>query len=113
MTVDFIGTSHAWQLNEVIALFQRRPELVTKAINQVLSEDAELRWSLVIEMYLDQQISLSKAAELLEMHVVDARKRFLAMGIPLYLGHSEPAEAKAEVNAMRHWFAETSSDDTQ
>ncbi|MFN8488635.1 MAG: UPF0175 family protein [Caldilineaceae bacterium] len=91
-----------WALNQVIALFERRPDLVTAALNRVLAEDADLRWSLVVDLYLDQQINLSKAAELLDMHPLTLRERFLELGIPLRLGPADLAEAKAEVEAIRH-----------
>lgn len=82
-----------------------------KAINQVLSEDKELRWSLVVEMYQAQEISLSKAAELLNVHMLEARKQFQFMGIPLYVGAANLAGAEAEVSAMHQWFAQTSTEE--
>lgn len=93
-----------WALNQVIALFERRPDLVTAALNRLLAEDADLRWALIVDLYLDQQISLSKAAELLEMNAIALRERFVQLGIPVRIGPVDLAEAKAEVEAIRHWF---------
>ncbi len=95
-----------WALNQVIDLLQRRPDLVSAVLNRVLAEDADLRWSLVVDLYLDQQISLSKVAELLEMPTLELRERFSQLGIPLRSGPTDLAEAKAEVEALRHWFAQ-------
>lgn len=99
MSTDFNSNSNAWNLNQIVSIFQRRPELMTQAINQVLSEDKELRWSVVLEMYLAQEISLTKAAELLDMHMLEIRQRFQHMGIPLHTGPTDLAEAKAEIHA--------------
>lgn len=113
MTIDLNNSSHSWQLNQIVSLFERRPELLTKAINQVLSEDKELRWSLIVEMYLAQEISLAKAAELLDLHMLEARKQFQFMGIPIHSGPENLAEAEAEVNAINQWFTQTPSDNEQ
>lgn len=106
MNAEFVSPSYPGLLNQVINLFQRRPELMSKAVNQVLSEDKELRWSLVVEMYLDEQVSLGKAAELLGMHMLEAREHFKTLGIPLNIGSADLAEAQAEVDAIRSWFSD-------
>jgi predicted HTH domain antitoxin len=72
-----------------------------------LAEDPELRWGLVVSAYLDRQINLGKAAELLDMHELELRKRFLELGIPLRIGPANLAEAKAEVESVRSWFLGT------
>lgn len=99
-----LSSPPVWELNQVIALFERRPDLVTAALNRLLAEDANLRWSLIIDLYLDQQINVSTAAELLDMHPLSLRERFIELGIPLRLGPADLAEAQAEVEAIRHWF---------
>jgi hypothetical protein len=48
---------------------------------------------------------LSKAAELLGVHMLELRERFLDLGIPLRIGPVDQAEAKAEVEAARRWTA--------
>ncbi|MDM8518787.1 UPF0175 family protein [Anaerolineales bacterium HSG6] len=63
-----------------------------------------LRWSIVVGAYQDEQINLGKAAELLELHELELRDRFIELGIPLRLGPATLAEAKAEVRAMQSWF---------
>jgi len=78
MSAEFVSASYPGLLNQVLNLFQRRPEVMSKAVNQVLSQDKELRWSLVIE------------------------------SIPLNIGSTDLAEAQAEVDAMRNWFSDIS-----
>jgi hypothetical protein len=39
---------------------------------------------------------------------IDHRDRFLELGIPLRIGPADPAEARAEVEAVRNWFREPS-----
>ena len=101
---------YPWTIREIIDLFQRRPEWVSTAINHALAEDAEARWAWVVDLYLDQRISLSKAAELLGIHALELRERFQQLGIPLRLGSADLAEAKAEVESVRRWFADTTKD---
>lgn len=98
-------TSLGWWLEQLTKLSWQRPDMVTTALNHLLSENRELRWTMIVEAYMDGQISLGKAAELLEMHELELRDRFLELGIPLRLGAANVAEAHAEVQAVRNWFA--------
>ena len=93
-----------WQLEQLLKLQRTRPELVQRAMQEILAADEELRWSLVVSAYLDESISLGKAAELLEMHPIELRKIFLAKGIPLRLGPISKEEAQAEIDALRTDF---------
>lgn len=95
---------YSWTIREIVDLFERRPDWVSTALNQALAEDADARWKLVIDRYLDQRINLSKAAELLGVHALELRERFLQLGIPLRVGSEDMAEAKAEVDSVRRWF---------
>ncbi len=45
----------------------------------MLDEDKDLRWALVVSAYLDGDISLARAAELLDMHALELRERFLTL----------------------------------
>lgn len=96
--------SLGWLLEELTKLSWHRPDMVTTALGRLLSEDQELRWAMIVEAYMDDQINLGKAAELLEMHELELRDRFLQLGIPLRLGAANLAEARAEVEAVRNWF---------
>lgn len=96
--------SFPWVLQQLVKLRHQRPELVDTAISRLIQDDQELRWSLILNAYRDQQINLGKAAELLGMHELELRDRFIQLGVPLRIGPSDLAEAQAEVNAIEAWF---------
>ena len=54
-----------------------------------------------IRHYLDDQISLGMAAELLHLSRFDLIDRFQRLGIPLRMGPASLEEARAEVEAAR------------
>jgi len=83
MAVESAFPPQTWAFEQLTRLSQRRPELVSKVLHRLLAEDAELRWALVVGAYLDRRINLGKAAELLDMHELELRDRFLELGIPL------------------------------
>ncbi|CUU33947.1 MAG: UPF0175 family protein [Fimbriimonadales bacterium] len=92
-----------WLHRQLERLAQTRPELIEPILQRALQEDAEFRWAVVVGAYLDEQINLGKAAELLGMPRVQRQQLFLEKGIPLRLGASTQEEAQAEVEA---WSAE-------
>ncbi len=106
MAVKSIFPSQTWALDQLIQLGQRQPELVNAALNRLLAEDAALRWAMVVNAYLDQQINLGKAAELLQMQELELRERFINLGIPLRIGPADMTEARAEIETLRSWLAE-------
>jgi predicted HTH domain antitoxin len=104
MTTNSVLPPEAWELEQLTRLYHRRPDIVNSALRRLLAEDAELQWSVVLGAYLDQQINLGKAAELLDTPEIALRERFLELGIPLRIGSADLAEARAEVAAIRNWF---------
>jgi predicted HTH domain antitoxin len=94
-----------WALEQLVKLQLTQPELVGRALQKIMEDDENLRWSLVINAYLDEQISLSKAAQLLGLHRLELQERLIELGIPLYIGPADKAEAQAEVDALRTWTA--------
>jgi len=96
----------SWAFDQLIKLRKREPELVNAAIERLVEQDESLRWSMVVNAYLDEEISLGKAAELLNMHPLVLQERFLQMGIPILLGPASMAEAQAEIEAARAWVRE-------
>ena len=90
-----------WRLEHLVKLQSVQPELVKRALEKMIAEDEELRWSLVVSAYLDEEISLAKAASLLNLHPVELRRIFLERGIPIYLGAETVEEAQAEVDALK------------
>ena len=97
---------YTWEFGQLARLARQQPELVNRAVRRLLDEDADLRWAVVISAYLDHEINLGKAAELLGVHELELRERFIKLGIPLRIGPADVAEAQAEVDAIRSWFAD-------
>ncbi len=100
------ASSLAWAMKQLVRVREARPELVDRAIADLLKADGELRWSVVLSAYLDHEINLGKAAELLELHELELRERFRELGVPLRQGSADLSEARAEVDALEAWFAE-------
>ena len=63
--------------------------------------DAQAAWNRVITAYLDGDISLGRAAELLDMSRFDLQERFNRLGLPLRVGPANLEEARREVAALR------------
>lgn len=93
--------SSDWAINQLQKISKQQPALVNQAMVELLENNPQLNWSIVVNSYTEGEISLGKAAELLRMHPFELRKRFLELGIPLQLGSSNEAEALAEVAAIR------------
>ncbi|MEA1900431.1 MAG: hypothetical protein U9N47_06680, partial [Thermodesulfobacteriota bacterium] len=67
-----------------------------KKILSLLDHDKGLKEKVVMSAYLDGDINLGKAAELLDEHPVVLRKRWQKIGIPLRLGVTSVEEVLAE-----------------
>jgi plasmid stability protein/predicted HTH domain antitoxin len=80
--------------------------LVDYGLADLLQSQSELRWSMVLNAYLDEEINLGKAAELLELSELALRERFIESGVPLRLGSANFVEAMAETNAFRSWLVD-------
>jgi len=63
--------------------------------------DAQAGWDRVIAAYLDGDISLGRAAQLLDMSRFDLQERFNRLGLPLRVGPADLAEARREAAALR------------
>ncbi len=76
------------------------------------------RWCLVMllrSLSLDSQrrgdgtkriaCSWRQLAEMLDVHELELRDRFMALGIPLRLGSADKVEARAEIQALSSWFS--------
>ena len=94
-----------WTFSQLVKLQRKRPDLVAEALEQLLRSNPELNWSLVLNAYLDEEINLGKAAELLGIHELELRERFIELGIPLRLGPADLSEAQAEIEAVKNWLA--------
>ncbi len=106
MSATFESSPPSWVFEQLVSLRRSRSTLVDSAMQRLWSEDEQLRWALVTNAYLDQQVSLGKAAELLGMHELELREKYLQLGIPLRYGPATDEEARAEVAAIREWLAD-------
>lgn len=112
MAIEQALRSQNWVLEQLTQLHRQRPELVQLALDRLLREDTELRWALVVGAYLEHHINLGRAAELLDMHELELQDRFLELGVPLRLGPTDFADARAEVEASRRWFGQSPHETT-
>jgi predicted HTH domain antitoxin len=90
-----------WQLKQLEKLSELEPELVVSALEELHRTQKALRDKVVIGAYLEGEISLAKAAELLEEHPVHLRKKLLGKGIPVRLGAASKEELIAEAAAAQ------------
>jgi predicted HTH domain antitoxin len=65
--------------------------------------DEQERCDRVMAFYLAEQISLSRAAELLGLPALDLRMRFVRLNIPLRLGAPSAEEANDDAQNARNW----------
>jgi predicted HTH domain antitoxin len=86
-----------WLLDEIAKQWEIQPERVSQALLRALETDPELRWAIVVGAYLDEQISLAKAAELLGIDRWTLQEEFQMRGIPLRQGAASMEELYAEI----------------
>jgi predicted HTH domain antitoxin len=99
--------TYAWEFEQLARLSRQQPELVNRAMHRLLEEDADLRWAVIVSAYLEHEINLGKAAELLSIPELELRERFVNLGIPLRIGPADLSEAQTEADAIRSWLADT------
>jgi len=95
-----------WEIDQLFKLWERQPDLLESVVQRLVQENEDIRWSVVVGAYQDRQINLGKAAELLGLAELELRQRFIELGVPLRVGSADLAEARAEVEAVRAWFAD-------
>jgi predicted HTH domain antitoxin len=66
-------------------------------------DNEQERYNLVLTHYLGEDISLGRAAELLNLPWVDLRMRLARLDIPLHLGPRDVEELRAEIKAIEEW----------
>ena len=103
-------SSKNWQLRQLVKLEQSQPAMIQRALGRLTEEDEALRWSIVVSAYLDEEISLARAASILGLHPLELREMFVNKGIPLHLGPQDAADAQAEIDAIRAWKRTTHKD---
>lgn len=69
----------------------------------IVAEDGDVQgaWNRVITTYLDGDISLGRAAELLGVSRFDLQERFNRLGLPLRMGPANLDEGRREIAALR------------
>ena len=70
---------------------------VDEAFERLLAQNPTLREKMVTSAYLDGDINLGKAAELLGIHPVALRKDLLERGIPIRIGSDSEESLRAEI----------------
>ena len=104
---------HDYRLLRAVANYKARPQApvahqeeapaglddarVEEAWNQ---QGPQAAWDLVIHAYLDGDISLGRAAQLLGLNRFDLQARFHRLGLPLRSGPEDAAEALADLQAL-------------
>ena len=101
-----------WTFAYLTKLHKQQPRLVDDAVQGMIENNPDLAWSLVVSAYLDEEINLGKAAEMLGMHELELRERFIELGSPLRIGAADKAEARAEGQALNSCFSQEDSSPT-
>jgi predicted HTH domain antitoxin len=96
-----IGPSHSAPISdEALAPRGLEEEIVERAVAEA-GGDVQIAWNQVITAYLDGDISLGRAAELLGFSRFELAERCNRLDIPLQLGPANVEEAKGELEALR------------
>jgi len=90
-----------WQLKQLERLYEIEPDTVDNAIAELLNKEPRLREKLIVGAYVDREINLGKAAELLGIHPVKLREQLLSKGIPVRIGVETIEEIIAEGTAAK------------
>jgi predicted HTH domain antitoxin len=96
-----------WLLDEMAKLWEVHPERISQVLLTALKSDPDLHWAIVVGAYLDEQISLAKAAELLGTDQWSLAEEFQQRGVPIRRGSADIEEVRAEVAAWKRRAAET------
>jgi prevent-host-death family protein len=64
----------------------------------------QTQYDLILAYYMVEEISLSRAAELLDLPWLDLRTRFLRLDVPLRTSPADLAEARTDVANAAAWF---------
>lgn len=97
----------------MVKLWEIQPERVSQALARALQADPELRWAIVVGAYLDEQISLAKAAELLGVDRWTLQAEFQQRGIPLRQGAASIEELHAEIQVWNDVPLQNAPEETE
>ncbi len=96
-----------WPVNQLDKVLRIEPEEAEEKVLRLLDHDKGLKEKVIMSAYLDGDINLGKAAELLNEHPVALRKRWQERGIPLRLGLTSVEEVLAELEAAHSMQVES------
>ncbi|RIK25135.1 MAG: hypothetical protein DCC55_40830 [Chloroflexi bacterium] len=85
-------------------LYENEAEVVQDALRHLLRARPDLRIQLAIHRYLNEDISLAKAASLAGVSWAQMKEILLERGIQPLLGPETVEEARAEYAALREHF---------
>ena len=71
-----------------------------QALDAIYQHNADLRWEVIVGLYLDGNISLGKAAEMLDTNRWELMDRFREQGVSLPLGPQTVEELKRDIQVM-------------
>ncbi len=105
--ISFIPPPHiAKELDAIteLGLYKDRNEFILDAINTMLSAHRELRIAIACKLYEKEEISLGKAAEIVDTSIEEMKKILSEHEIKLKIGTSIPKtkdRTKAVLNLLR------------
>ncbi len=88
-----------WELNQLCKLSEAHPDVAEEALQALWEQRPELLRQVVIGAYLDQQINLGKAAELVGLTRIELQRQLVLEGIPIRTLSDD--DIQAEVEALR------------
>jgi predicted HTH domain antitoxin len=88
-----------WELEQLCKFSEAQPDVADEALQTLWQQRPALLRRVVIGAYLDQQLSLSKAAELVGLTRGELQRQLVQEGIPVRTLSEE--KVKAEVEALR------------
>lgn len=92
-------TMSVWQIKQLEKLSEKDPGLVDDMIHHLQESNPDRHEQLVIGAYLDGDINLGKAAELLGVHREELFQYFFKKGIPLRMGTDSIDALRADADA--------------
>jgi predicted HTH domain antitoxin len=90
-----------WEIEQLGKLCEEQPKIMDEALAALQTHQPEVWRRMVIGGYLERQINLSKAAELLGLTRLELQQQFLQQGIPVYVLSEDEVPAEVEVLRQR------------
>ena len=90
-----------WEVEELQKLSDIQPEVVERALDDLWKANPALHKEVIVNAYLDEKISLGKAAELLGIFRLELMRELRIKGIPIR--HLSKEDIVAEVDAIQAW----------